>query len=192
MTKKLVAISLAIALVITLGLAPVAYAAKPAPIMLAGVDIKTVSGTFTWDALVAGTVEKVDSFNAETLGDWGGEYRDGAVTAFPGDADDAGYITFTWEEGKARRIVLRVLDGIADDSFNVYVMNPDGNWVRAYSYTSDPSIDEVWEVHHVYGFPAGKGQGPSIEMKIEPTSVGWSGFDTWGQLAVDYVKVYDH
>ena len=131
------------------------------------------------------------SFTGEVPGNWGGEPGDGAVTAFPGDDDDAGYCSFTWPEGKARRIELRVLDGLADDSFAVYVKNPAGKWVLTYSY-SDQYATETWLVHTIEGFPAGKGQGAHLDLMIVPTNVGWSGFNTYGQLAVDTVALYEH
>ena len=92
--------------------------------------------------------------------------------------------------GKARHIKMRVLDGIADDSFNVYVKNPGGNWALVYSYTCDPSTSEYWVEHDIYSFPAGKGQGNIIDIKIESTGAAWSGFGTYGQLAVDWVEVW--
>jgi hypothetical protein len=191
MQKKQWAISLLIALVLTLGLAPIVHAAPPTSVLLARVDINTDTTTHTvTTTLLAGTIGSLSSFNPEQPGNWGDEYGGGAVTAFPGDGDNAGYISLEWNEGKARHIEMRVLDGIADDSFNVYVKNPGGNWALVYSYTADPSTTENWVVHHIYSFPAGKGQGPCINMKIEPTNVGWSGFSTWGQLAVDYVEVW--
>jgi len=132
------------------------------------------------------------SFNPEVSGSWGGENGLGAVTAFPGDTDNAGYCTFTGLTAKARHISLRVLDGIADDSFDVYVLNPGGNWAWVYGYTADPSTTETWVTHDIYSFPAAKGQGNTVEMMIVPRNVGWTGFTTWGQLAVDYVKVWEY
>src|SRR3990170_2539122 len=132
---------------------------------------------------------KCSSFNASAPGAWGGEPWNAVVTAFPGDTDPAGYCTLTRPDGDfARHIEMRVLDGIADDSFSVYVKNPGGGWAPVYSYSADPSTAEVWVTHHIYSFPAGKGQGMTVEIKIEPTNVGWSGFNTWGQLAVDYIE----
>lgn len=131
------------------------------------------------------------SFNDENPGNWGGEFGQGAVTAFPGDSDDAGYCMFQAFSDKAHRIELRVLDGIADDSFDVYVKNPADKWVLVYSYM-DQYTTETWLIHNIYSFPAGKGQGSTVEIKIMPTNVGWSGFNTWGQLGVDYIKLYDH
>ena len=128
------------------------------------------------------------SFSAEAPGGWGGEWGKGAVTAHPDDTDDAGYCTLT-VGSKARQLELRVLDGSADDSFDVYVMNPGGNWVLVYSY-ADQYSSETWVTHQIYDFPAGKGQGCTIEVKIMPTGPRWTGFDTYGQLAVDYVAAY--
>jgi hypothetical protein len=132
------------------------------------------------------------SFNAEVSGNWGGEYGEGAVTAFPGDTDDAGYCVLTTAEGsKARRLELRVLDGLANDSFEVYVKNPADKYVLVYSYTDQYST-ETWVTHEIYGFPAGKGQGNTVDIKIVPTGEHWASFDTFGQLAVDYVAAYEH
>ena len=130
-----------------------------------------------------------ESFNPEKPGNWGGEYGYGAVTAFPGDPDDAGYCRLT-VDSKARRLELRVLDGSADDSFDVYVMNPGGKYALVYSYT-DQYSSETWVTHQIYDFPAGKGQGGNIEVKIMPTGPHWTGFDDYGQLAVDYVAAYE-
>lgn len=133
-----------------------------------------------------------ESFNAEVPGYWGGEHGLGAVTAFPGDGDDAGYCTLTFDEdSKARMLEIRVLDGLADDSFEVYIENPAEEWVLAYSYT-DQHDTETWVTHQIKGFPAGKGQGNTVEVKILPTGKPWTGFDTYGQLAVDYMAVYEH
>src|SRR3990172_6951451 len=105
------------------------YAVALSPVLLAGVDINTVIGSPNTVGYItlAGTAT-AGSFNAEQPGNWGGEYGDGAVTAFTGASHPAGHITFTWTAGFVRHIALRVLDGIADDSFEVYVMNPGGNW----------------------------------------------------------------
>lgn len=185
--KKIIGIGL---LLITLMFATSvpAYAATR---LLAGIDINTCMGNVSL-TLTAGSVVNAWSFNPEQPGNWGGEFGNGAVTAFAGDSDDSGYVYLQWEEGKARRIVMRVLDGIADDSFNVYVKNPGGEWVLVYHFTADFSTTEICKEHTIVGFPAGKGQGNNIEIKIEPTNVGWSGFNTWGQLAVDYIEVYSN
>ena len=131
------------------------------------------------------------SFNPEVPGSWGGEPGQGEVTAFPGDPDDAGYCVLTVTvDSKARRLELRVLDGLADDSFEVYVMNPGGNYALVYSYT-DQYSSETWVTHQIYDFPAGKGQGGTIDVMIMPTGPHWVHFGTYGQLAVDYIAAYE-
>lgn len=158
-------------------------AAQPTATMLDLADLSNI------DPAAGG---KCESFNASAPGAWGGEPSNAVVAAFPGEDDDAGYCTLNTGGMFARHIELRVLDGIADDSFDVYVKNPGGNWALVYTYGPDPSTTEVWKLHHIYGFPAGKGQGETVEIKIEPTNAGWSGFGIYGQLAVDYVKIFDH
>ena len=191
--KKLTILAIAV-LVLTMVLAPATYAAKPDPIMLDGVDIgdTTTEGGHNVDEPDWGPVEP-----ATNGGNWGGFNATGEncrVVSYSGDPTP-GYATLTLDTdgaGFARRIVLRVLDGIADDSFNVYVKNPGGDWVLVYSYTCDSSTSEYWVEHDIYSFPAGKGQGTTIEIKIEATGDTWWGFDTYGQLAVDWVQIWDH
>ena len=188
--KKLAILVIAV-LVLTMVLVPATYSAKPIPIMLDGVDIGDIDteGGHNVDEPDWGPVEP-----ATNGGNWGGFNATGEncrVVSYSGDPTP-GYATLTLDtdgKGFARRIVLRVLDGIADDSFDVYVKNPDGDWALVYSY-SDSSDSEVWKVHHIYGFPAGKGQGTTIDIKIEATGDDWSSFETYGQLAVDWVEVW--
>ena len=182
---------LAVVLVLTLGLAPFAYAAAPVPQMLDRVDIGTAS-----DGVVSpddwGPIEPTTHG-----GNWGGigsESPPGTCRVVWHAAGDLSgeYATLTLDtsgQGFARHIKMRVLDGIADDSFNVYVMNPGGDWVLVYSY-ADQTSTETWIVHDIYGFPAGKGQGNAINIKIEATGAAWSGFSTYGQMAVDWVEVW--
>jgi hypothetical protein len=180
--KRILATAVVVAALV--GLAGIAsVSAKPPPTMLDMADLSNA------DVTAGG---ECSSFSAEQPGAWGGEFGGGAVTAFPGDEDDAGYCTLNSGGAKARHIQMRVLDGIADDSFNVFVKSPGSDWTLVYSYAAAPSTAEVWVEHDIYSFPAGKGQGSTVDIKIEPTNVGWSGFTTWGQLAVDYVKLFDH
>jgi hypothetical protein len=107
--------------------------------------------------------------------------------------DDAGYVHISELDSKVRRMEIRVLDGLADDSFNVYVMNPAGKWVLVYSY-ADQYATETWVTHTITNFPACKGQKVrgTISVKIELTGPHWSGFNTYGQLAVDEIKLYEY
>ncbi len=193
MKRKLGAVMLVVALVLTLGLAPFAYAAKPIPTMLDNVDIGDTSSEAGHSLMGWGPIEPITSG-----GNWGGIAPGTCrVVSYAGDPTP-GYATLTLDTtasdvtGFARHIKMRVLDGIADDSFNVYVKNPGGDWALVYNYTSDPLTSEYWVVHDIYGFPAGKGMSTAIEIKIEATGAAWGSFNTYGQLAVDRVEVLDH
>jgi hypothetical protein len=163
---------------------PLVRPTRDAPLAIADLGNDNVAGS--------GFGAHCRSFNPEVSGHWGGEFGNGAVAAFPTDPDPAGYCTFDWHDNGwfARRIELRVLDGIGADGFDVYVKNPAGKWVHVYQY-HDQTPGETWEVHEIYSFPAGKGQGSRVELKIVPMNVPWAGFATWGQLGVDYIAVYE-
>jgi len=84
-------------------------------------------------------------------------------------------------------LVIDVLDGIADDSFDVYV---DGTLV--YSYTNgDPINDpEVWHIHNI---PLGQFMIPCYgthTVKIDATGPAWDSWSTYGQLGVDNIELY--
>jgi hypothetical protein len=191
--KKLTILAIA-ALVLAMVLVPAAYTAMPTPQLLDFVDIGDPVDEIGYD------ISEPDWGPPEPFtngGGWGGigaGMRCRVVWHAAGDTSGRS-ATLTLDTtansitAKARHIVLRVLDGFADDSFNVYVKNPGGDWALVYSY-SDSSDSEVWKVHDIYSFPAGKGQGTTIEIMIEATGAAWSGFGKYGQLAVDWVEVW--
>jgi hypothetical protein len=191
--KKLAILAIVV-LVLAMVLAPAAYAAKPTPQLLDSVDIGDPLNEVDYD------ISEPDWGPPEPfthLGNWGGIGAGMQCRVVWHAASDLTprYATLTLDtdgEGFARHIKLRVLDGIADDSFNVYVKNPGGDWALVYSYDCDPSTNEYWVVHDIYSFPAGKGQGTTIDIKIEATGDAWSGFGTYGQLAVDWVEVWGY
>jgi hypothetical protein len=133
------------------------------------------------------------SFNAEQPGNWGGEYLAGAVTAFPGDNDPAGYVILNANKFKPQSVNIRHLDGIADDSFDLFILDADGNWVNIGRY-SDQGTTETWVVTpfslllDVNNSPV-KLVGSNILIKIVPTGKLWSDFGTWGQLAISKVEL---
>lgn len=80
-----------------------------------------------------------------------------------------------------------VLDGIADDSFDVYVDD-----VLVYSYSNGEPVNdpEVWHVHNVdltgfmipcYG---------THTVKIDATGPAWQHHGTYGQLGVNEISLY--
>jgi hypothetical protein len=178
--------------------ASAAYAGKPTWVKLDGIDIGTgdgLDGTMEWGA-------DEPTYSGGSYGNCASQCSGGTSRVVWGPlnwpagtvVDDTNYalLYLTWNpaDGKARHIQLSVLDGIADDSFNVYVQNPGGDWALVYHYDSDPSTAEYWVTHDIYSFPAGKGQGNEIHLKIEATGAPWSGINRYGQLAVDWIEVW--
>jgi len=78
-------------------------------------------------------------------------------------------------------LYLHVLNGIADDSFDVYV---DGTQVYTYTDNQPASDPELWFTHNIdltpYAIPCG-----THTVKIDATGVQWPSFNTYGQLAID-------
>lgn len=79
-------------------------------------------------------------------------------------------------------ITVKHLDGIADDSFDVFV---NGDYIDSYVWSGDTT--EYWVVstfpveYGVYHCP--------VEVKLEATGDAWSGFGTYGQLGIDWIKM---
>jgi len=125
-------------------------------------------------------------------GTWGG-IDDARATWVKGDGRGA---SFTMNAGTSSQneLVLRMLDGQADDSFMVFV---NGNPVYQYTgknsphpgdgnYFGDPSgSDELWHDHRIY--VAGSG---TLTISVAAMGAAWSGFDTYGQLGVDQADLY--
>jgi hypothetical protein len=134
------------------------------------------------------------SFNPEAPGGWGGEFGQGAVTAFPGDLDSAGYVSLYTFFGAGKAVRIRHLDGIADDSFDLFVKDVRGAWIKVGHYT-DKGSTEQWMTtefdltRDINGKRVNLAEGRTIEIKIMPTAPAWSGFGTWGQLAIDKVEL---
>ena len=76
---------------------------------------------------------------------------------------------------------LRVLQGQANDSFKVYI-----NDELRYVYAAQQTGTENWLIHHI-NIVGMKGR---LMVKIEATGPKWSGWDTYGQLAVDWAKLW--
>jgi len=107
----------------------------------------------------------------------------------PPDKPWARLILYTIK-GSAQTLKIRALDGIADDSFEVYVKRPCGKWILIYSYTADPSTEEIWKIHEIE-LPPKVAKGITLKVKIVLTGeTPWSGFDTYGQLAIDWIELW--
>ncbi|HDP97071.1 MAG TPA: hypothetical protein ENN25_05205 [Euryarchaeota archaeon] len=80
----------------------------------------------------------------------------------------------------ARLLEIRHLDGQADDGFEVYI-----NDKLVYSYLNDPSNSEYWLTTEIPLKIGGE-----LVVKIVATGDPWSGINTYGQLAINYMKIY--
>ena len=164
------------------------------------VDIKTIPAPVPQvDPPVPATVDcsgRCISFNPEQPGNWGGEYLTGAVTAFLGDNDPAGYVILNANKFKPQSVNIRHLDGITLDDFDVFVLDALGTWVNIGHYADNGIGDETWLVTpfslllDALNNPI-KLAGANILIKIVPTTLlpPWWGFDTWGQLAISQVEL---
>ena len=102
------------------------------------------------------------------------------------------------KNGAVKTIVVRHLDGTADDSFTVEVKDNHGQWVKIGEYIDEPEANDEEEWHETrFELPNGRklqlGRGLEVEIKLTATSTTdpawWSGFDTYGQVAFDWIKL---
>jgi hypothetical protein len=128
------------------------------------------------------------SFYPEQNGGWGGEYPNGAVTAFPGDNDFAGYVILNSGKGRAKEINIRHLDGGDDDSFEVFALDASGNWTSLGVYLDNGLGTETW-VETPFSLAGVKLSGPNISIKIMPATDPTVGqyYSGYGHLAIDKV-----
>ncbi|HUU63928.1 MAG TPA: CFI-box-CTERM domain-containing protein [Dehalococcoidia bacterium] len=85
----------------------------------------------------------------------------------------------------ATELLLSVLDGSGNDSFEVYV---NSHLVKTYT-DPDPIIDpETWYTHNIS--ISDLNLSGSITVKVDCTASAWSGCPTYGQLAVDWAELY--
>lgn len=93
-------------------------------------------------------------------------------------------------KGAVKSLVIRHLDGLADDSFAIYVQRPNGSWLHVGSYADQYSSENWLETtFDLSGYGFGRGR-KEIGLKLESTGEAWSGFETWGQLCIDWLEVY--
>ena len=86
-------------------------------------------------------------------------------------------------------LVIDVLDGIADDSFDVYV---GGTLVFSYSWSGNTA--ETWITHTIDLAPYKIPCLGTHTIKIDSTATAWASHGTYGQVAVDGIALYcgDH
>lgn len=95
------------------------------------------------------------------------------------------------DRGAAKAIRMRHLDGLADDSFDVYVKDVHGSWVLIGGWVGSPGT-ENWVIDE-FVLPNGKelqlDRGKPVEIKLEATGPKWASFGTYGQVAFDWIEL---
>jgi hypothetical protein len=188
MNKKILLTLLTIALFLTIAI-PQASACQN--ILLDRVDIGNPQSEHCHFLRGWGPIEPAT--HGGTWGDFGQTGENCRVvyynTTDPPDKPWAKLTLYTIK-GAAKTLKIRALDGIADDSFEVYVKNPSGKWILVYSYTADPSTEEKWIIHEIE-LPPKVAKGITLRIKIVLTGeTPWWGFDTYGQLAIDWIELW--
>lgn len=127
-------------------------------------------------------------------GNWGGiDSGNCRVIWDSSDNDPSAFITLdrNVSDGSAKAIRFVHLDGIANDSFTVEVLDNHGEWFVLGSYTDDSST-EIW-VTTEFTFPNGNdlqiNRGGPIQVKVTATGEKWGSFDTYGQVAFDVIEL---
>ena len=134
---------------------------------------------------------------AASGGNWGGfnvTKEDCRVIWDDSDDDRSATITLNRgvRPGAATAIRMRHLDGLADDSFDVYVKDVHGQWILIGSWAGSPG-PENWVVIDEFALPNGKtlqlDRGRAVEVRLVATGPQWSGFGTYGQVAFDWIEL---
>jgi len=91
------------------------------------------------------------------------------------------------DEDYLTELKLHILNGIADDSFDVYV---DGVYVYTYTDNVPANDPELWIMHKIDLTPYAILCGTVTNtVKIDATGTQWGSFNTYGQLAVDEITL---
>lgn len=184
--KKLIGMIAALSIALVLMVSPVMAATN---VLLDRVDIGDPVSEASHNLTGWGPVEP-DAHG----GGWGG-ISPGNCRVIWDISDDDHSATITLDRGvrpgAATAIQVRHLDGIADDSFNVYVKDVHGSYVKIGSWVGTPG-PENWVITP-FPLPNGKtlqlDRGRAIEVMLVATGPKWSGFGTYGQVAFDWIEL---
>jgi hypothetical protein len=105
--------------------------------------------------------------------------------------DDAAVIKISTSSfgsgGQDVDIEIKVLDGIADDSFTIYEVEENGgySWTgnQLYTYDYDTSTAEYW-VTHTFSLTL---DSDVLFLLIQADGSKWGGWGTYGQVGVDWI-----
>lgn len=81
-------------------------------------------------------------------------------------------------------IEIRVLDGIADDSFTIYEVEAEDSWDELLHY-NDMGSTETWKWHTI-SLEINPGM---LFLLIQADGDAWSGWTTYGQVGVDQIEI---
>jgi hypothetical protein len=117
------------------------------------------------------------------------------VIWYEADPEDDPCATITLGRGVSRgaatALRIRHLDGVGDDSFDVYVRDVHGDWVCIGSYAADDDIDS-WVISE-FALPNGQslqlGRGGHVEVQLCATGDKWAQFEEHGQVQVDWIEL---
>jgi len=143
------------------------------------VDIGTLSSEAGHNLVSWGPVEPTAS--GGNYGGMGSETAPGSVDQLCrviwdiSDDDPSATLTFA---KPVYTVDIRHLLGLADDSFNVSVFGGTTFWGNIVDATSS---SEVWTTSTLSG-------APSYTLTLTATGVKWTGFDTYGQVAIDWIQ----
>ena len=131
------------------------------------------------------------SVTDETGGSYGGIGSGGCRLIWDGaeDGPDA-IVVLEPAPGALKSLVIRHLDGIADDGIAVSMQKPNGMWVLVGTYVDQGSAEQWIETDlDLSGYDFGRGRG-AIPVKFEATGEKWANFDTYGQVCIDWVEAW--
>ena len=87
-----------------------------------------------------------------------------------------------------KQIKLHYLEGLANDDFCVYILNNEDYYIEVGCFDEESGY-EHWQ-YATFDLPKFTvAPGQDVTVKIRATGNSWSGFNTFGQLAVDYIDV---
>lgn len=128
-------------------------------------------------------------------GSWGGQststfavaWQKGQVD-FPTMAGRFAMCTIPGVFGKTpKKIEIKWLMGLANDSHCIFASVAAGDLLV--KCVNETSLSEVWQTD-TWDLPAGAfASGQDVTVKILVTGNAWPSFNTYGQLAVDYIKI---
>jgi len=130
-------------------------------------------------------------------GSWGGQSTTTFAVAwakgqvdFPTLPGRFAQCTIPGSTGKtAATIEVKALAGLANDSYCIFASVGSGDLLIGCKL--ETSLTEVWQVD-TYTLPSNVfAPGQDITVKILATGNAWPSFNTYGQLAVDYIKILD-